>query len=177
LQEQPSKRQCIEPETEAQELQQESINHPQLGLVPFNGANRNASGNQNSFCSESKSHSLEQISSFVASEATPESWLTLASDPQTVSFAHMVSVVNGTLQDERSLLTSCWQHLIPNCERTVLTWKVIVLSLSVQRIYYTCSHERLLLEHCWDLIQLPTKPLLSCIRHKRSTLSQAISFL
>jgi hypothetical protein len=62
----------------------------------------------NSPFAEGNSLSLQQISSFAAPEAAPESWLTLANDPQSASFAHMVSIVSGVLQEESKLLS----HLI-----------------------------------------------------------------
>ena len=57
-----------------------------------------------SFLSSGNSLSLAQVASFAAPEAAPESWLTLADDPSTASFAHMISNINETIKEVKELL-------------------------------------------------------------------------
>ena len=83
--EQKSKRLQTEVVQQAHEVKQNTIPPGQLQMI----CNKKHEPTKNtcSLFAEGNSHSLQQISSFAAPEAAPESWLTLANDPQSVSFA------------------------------------------------------------------------------------------
>jgi hypothetical protein len=70
---------------------------PGLEIVPFPTLNQKRTVQQ-------EGNSLHQISHFAAPEAAPESWLTLANDPQAASFAHMVSIVHNVLQNQSRIM-------------------------------------------------------------------------
>jgi hypothetical protein len=95
--EQKSKRSTnVQPEVvqQAHEVKQNTIPPSQFQICR---KKQEPANNPYSSLAEGNSHSLRQISSFAAPEAAPESWLTLAKDSQTASFAHMVSIVNDVL--------------------------------------------------------------------------------
>jgi len=103
--EQKSKRLQTEVVQQAHEVKQNTIPPGQLQMI----CNKKHEPTKTcSLFTEGNSHSLQQISSFAAPEAAPESWLTLANDPQSASFAHMVSNVSVALHDQSKLLS----HLV-----------------------------------------------------------------